>query len=54
MIKTGYNIYIIETTEVMMRRFRKRKNTTIVNLSEKELKAIEKNFDPNLAEKYMK
>tara|TARA_Y100001972_G_scaffold118448_1_gene158563 strand:+ start:1055 stop:1666 length:612 start_codon:yes stop_codon:yes gene_type:complete len=38
----------------MMRRFRKRKNTTIVNLSEKELKAIEKNFDPNLAEKFMK
>ena len=37
-----------------MRRFRKRKNTTIVNLSDKEINAYNKNLDPKVVERNMK
>ena len=37
-----------------MRRFRKRKKTTIATLSEKEIAAYNKNLDPNVVERYMK
>ena len=37
-----------------MKRLRKRKNKTIINLSEKELQAYEKNLDPIVVERYMK
>ena len=37
-----------------MRRLRKRKNTTIIKLTDKEIQAFDKNLDPSVVERYMK